>query len=242
MIPKLPPRDGAAAASARPDLGPMPEWRLDDLYAGEDDPKLAADLDWLAAEAAAFAADYKDRLAGLDAAEIARCIARYERIGQVSGRIMSFAGLRHYQNTTDPLRGKFYGDMQARLTEISSALVFFSLELNRVPDEVLEGWYADSPEVARYRPWLRRLRAFRPYQLSDELERFLHDHSVVGATAWNRLFDETMAALEFEVDGETLGLEATLNLLTDTDRARRQAAARRWPGCSARACRCSRGS
>ncbi len=42
----------------------------------------------------------------------------------------------------------------------------------------------------------------RPYQLSDELEKFLHDQSTVGAAAWNRLFDETMAGLTFIVAGE----------------------------------------
>ena len=72
---------------------------------------------------------------------------------------------------------------------------------------------------------LDRIRKMKPYQLSDELEKFLHDQSVVGAAAWNRLFDETMAGLEFEVDGETLPLEATLNLLSDQDRARGQAGA-----------------
>ncbi|HRM75810.1 MAG TPA: M3 family oligoendopeptidase, partial [Paracoccus sp. (in: a-proteobacteria)] len=79
---------------------------------------------------------------------------------------------------------------------------------------------------ARYKPVFDRMRAMRPYQLSDELERFLHDNSVVGAAAWNRLFDETTAGLTFDVAGETLGIEATLNLLSDHDRARREVGAR----------------
>ena len=53
----------------------------------------------------------------------------------------------------------------------------------------------------------------KPHQLSDELEKFLHDQSVVGAAAWNRLFDETHGRRSsFEVGGETLPLEATLDL------------------------------
>ena len=43
--------------------------------------------------------------------------------------------------------------------------------------------------------------------------------------AWNRLFDETMAALRFDVDGEELTLEPTLNLLQDADAKKRKAAA-----------------
>ena len=152
-------------------------------------------------------------------------IQRYERIQTVAGRVMSFAGLRYYQNTTDPIRAKFFGDQQTAITDLSSPLVFFSLELNRVEDHHLDTLLADSPALARYKPILDRIRAMKPYQLSDELEKFLHDQSVVGTAAWNRLFDETMAGLEFTVGGEPLNLEATLNLLSDQDRGRRQAGA-----------------
>ncbi len=215
----------APGRAGKGDFGPMPEWNLDDLYPGEDSPALAEDMAWLAEEATAFAADYEGQLAGLDAPSLAACVKRYERIQQIAGRVMSFAGLRYYQNTIDPSRAKFFSDCQGKLTDISTPLVFFSLEFNRIEDAVLEARYSESAELARYRPVLERMRAFKPYQLSDELEKFLHDQSVVGASAWNRLFDETMAGLEFEVDGETLPLEATLNLLSDTDRSRRQAGA-----------------
>jgi oligoendopeptidase F len=207
-------------------LGPLPEWDLSDLYAAEDAPDISRDLDWLGAECAAFAADYEGRLASLDAAAMLRAIRRYEDIQRVSGRIMSFAGLRYYQNTVDPARAKFFGDMQTRITDLSTPLVFFTLELNRVDDARLDGLLAADAALGRYKPVLDRIRAMKPYQLSDELEKFLHDQSVVGAAAWNRLFDETMAGLEFEVDGETLPLEATLNLLSDRDRTRREAGAR----------------
>ncbi len=215
-------RDPATGES----LGPLPEWDLSDLYAAEDSPDISRDLDWLAAECAAFAADYEGRLASLDSAAMLRAIRRYEDIQRVSGRIMSFAGLRYYQNTVDPARAKFFGDMQTRITDLSTPLVFFTLELNRVENAHLDALLAADPALGRYRPVLDRIRAMKPYQLSDELEKFLHDQSVVGAAAWNRLFDETMAGLVFEVDGETLPLEATLNLLSDRDRTRRETGAR----------------
>ena len=47
-------------------------------------------------------------------------------------------GLRYYQNTTDPLRAKFFGDMQTALTDASTPLVFFTLELNRLDDAALD--------------------------------------------------------------------------------------------------------
>ncbi|HLS19653.1 MAG TPA: M3 family oligoendopeptidase, partial [Paracoccaceae bacterium] len=167
------------------------------------------------------------KLAGLDGDGLAAAIAEYESFDRVLGRVMSYAGLLYTQNTQDPARAKFMSDSQARVTEISTPLVFFTLELNRLEDDHLDRMLADSEALARYRPWLERLRSFRPYQLSDELEKFLHDQSVVGASAWNRLFDETIAGLTFDVEGEPepLGLEATLNLMSDQDRSRREAGA-----------------
>ena len=207
-------------------LGDLPEWDLSDLYSAPDSPAIARDLDWLKQECAAFAADYEGKLAELDAAGMLRAVQRDEAIDAKVGRIMSYASLRYTQNTTDAERAKFMSDMQERITDITTPLVFFSLELNRLEDDHLERLFAESADLARYRPAFRRLRAMRPHQLSDELERFLHDSAPAGAAAWNKLFDETVAALEFAPEGEALNLEATLNLLTEQDRPRREAAAR----------------
>ncbi len=231
MLPSLarslprPAYDAAADAGGR-NLGDLPDWDLSDLYPGEDAPELTADMEWLGTACADFAKDYEGKLADLDAAGLLECVRRYERIDVVAGRIMSFAGLRYYQNTTDAGRAKFMGDCQQQVTDDTTPLVFFSLEINRIDDDVLAAHFEANSELARFQPIFDRLRAMKPYQLSDELEKFLHDQSVVGSAAWNRLFDETMAALEFNVQGETLSLEAALNYLTDQDRAKREEAAR----------------
>ncbi|MDO9524412.1 MAG: M3 family oligoendopeptidase, partial [Gemmobacter sp.] len=137
------------------------------------------------------------------------------------------AGLRYYQNTMDSERAKFMADCQDHVTTATTPLVFFSLEFNRLDEAHLAGLLSQNADLARYKPVFDRMRAMRPHQLSDELERFLHDQSTVGSAAWNRLFDETMAGLTFTVAGEDgLNLESTLNLLTDTDRTKREAAAR----------------
>ncbi|MEO1919767.1 MAG: hypothetical protein ABGW81_08715, partial [Paracoccaceae bacterium] len=207
-------------------MGDLPEWDLDDLYSSTDGPEIAADLKWLGDEGPTFGADYQGNLDKLDAAAMLECVLRYERIQQVAGRVMSYAGLLYYQNTTDADRGKFMADMQAQITNMSANLVFFSLEVNRIEDDDLAGLLAENSDLNRYKPVFDSIRKMKPYQLSDELEKFLHDQSVVGISAWNRLFDETMAALTFDVDGEEQTLEATLNLLSDTDRARREVGVR----------------
>ncbi|MDG1868236.1 MAG: M3 family oligoendopeptidase [Yoonia sp.] len=204
--------------------GSLPEWNLTDLYPSEDSPELARDMEWLETACAEFANDYEGKLAGLDADGLLAAVQRYEQIDVIAGRIMSFAGLRYYQITTDSDRAKFMADAQDKITAYTTPLVFYGLEFNRLDDDHLAAMLDANADLARYKPVFDRMRAMKPHQLSDELEKFLHDQSTVGSAAWNRLFDETMAGLEIEVDGETLNLEATLNLLTEQDRSKREAA------------------
>ncbi|MCT4610211.1 MAG: M3 family oligoendopeptidase [Pelagimonas sp.] len=217
--------DANASAGGDKGLGNLPEWDLSDLYEGTDAPELKRDLDWLESACASFAADYEGKLDTLDAAGLLDCVKRNEKIESIAGRIMSFAGLRYYQLTTDAERAKFLSDCQESITNYTTPLVFFTLELNRLEDAHLDQRLSENADLARYKPVFDRIRAMKPYQLSDEMEKFLHDLGVVG-DAWERLFDETIAGLTFEIDGEELNIEATLNFLTEQDRSKREAAAR----------------
>ncbi len=213
-------------------FGDLPDWDLTDLYPSADGPEFAADMAELERACTAFAKTYEGRLGRQDAAGLLACVQEYERIDVIAGRLMSYAGLRYYQNTIDPERAQFMGNAQDRVTNATTPLVFFSLEFNRLDDDHLARLLTQNADLARYKPVFDRMRAMRPHQLSDELEKFLHDESVVGASAWNKLFDETMAGLMFTVEGEPeeLNLEATLNLLSDPVRSRREAAAHALAG------------
>jgi oligoendopeptidase F len=214
------------APTIQTDFGDLPNWDLSDLYESSDADQLHKDMAWLEAECADFAASYEGKLAGLSADELLNAVRRYEKIDMIAGRIMSFAGLRYYQNTTDGERAQFMSNCQDSITNFTTPLVFYGLEFNRLDDAHLAGLLAQNADLARYKPVFDRMRAMKPYQLSDELEKFLHDQSVVGAAAWNRLFDETIAGLEFEIEGESVNIESALNLLTDSDGAKREAASR----------------
>ncbi|MFL5076401.1 MAG: M3 family oligoendopeptidase [Microvirga sp.] len=234
MTPSLDPDlrapEPALRTGSRPaELGALPEWDLSDLYPGMDSPDFARDLAWAEAECKAFAETYRGTLDGLarsqDAAHaLGAAVLRYEAIEDLLGRIMSYAGLVYSGDTTDPKRSKFYGDTQERLTSASSELLFFTLELNRIEDAVLDAAMQTEP-LARYRPWLEDIRKDKPFQLEDKIEQLFHEKSVTGRAAWNRLFDETIASLRFEVRGEELTLEPTLNKLQDADGTLRRDAA-----------------
>jgi oligoendopeptidase F len=206
-------------------LGDLPEWDLSDLYPDPGAPELKQDLESAEADAKAFQARYQNGLAALDGDALAEAIGTYEGIQEVLGRVMSYAQLVHAGDMSDAEASRFYQNMQERTTDISTALLFFTLELNRLEEAELDAKLA-SRALARYRPWLRDIRAFRDHQLSDELESLLHEKQVAGRAAWIRLFDETMADLRFDFDGERLTSTEVLHKLTDHDGAVRKAAAK----------------
>ena len=219
----------AAKTSGVPRLGSLPEWNLADLYGGLDDPRIKRDLDRGTAESLAFEQYYKGKLALLvDGAEpgaaLAQAIKRYEALDDLLGRLTSYAGLVHAGDTADPARGKFYADVQERVTAASTHLLFFTLELNQLDDAKLET-AMQHDALAHYQPWIEDIRKEKPYQLEDRIEQLFHEKSVTGYSAWTRLFDETIASLQFKVGSKVLAIEPTLNLLQDPREATRKAAA-----------------
>lgn len=222
---RLPRAPEATAQKGHNEFGELPVWDLADLYPGNESAELKGDLKWAEDEAKAFEADYKGKLADLaKSGGLLAVIARYETLSDKTGRLGSYAFLQYVRNTQDQDATKFMGDMNQSLTDLSSRLIFFGLELNRIDEAVLEQALDTDPALARYRPWFTELRKAKPYQLEDRIEELFHEKSVTGASAWNRLFDETMAALRFNVDGEDLNLESTLHLLSDKDEKKREAA------------------
>jgi oligoendopeptidase F len=214
---------------AKPNAGRLPEWNLADLYSGIDAPEVARDLAKMDADCVAFETDYKGKLAEFTARDgggawLAQAVRRYEAIDDLAGRLGSYAGLIRAGDSVNPAISKFYGDVSERLTAASTHLLFFALELNRVDDDVIER-AMQTAELGHYRPWIEDLRKDKPYQLEDRVEQLFHEKSQSGYSAWNRLFDQTIAALRFKVGGKELAIEPTLNFLQDRAGEKRKAAA-----------------
>jgi oligoendopeptidase F len=215
----------SSAQRGHNEFGALPEWNLDDLYPGPDSAELRRDLDWTRDEAKAFEAAYKGRLEALaKSGRLYEAVERAEKLGDVTGRLSAYAYLRYALDTQSPERAKFLGDISQALTDLSAVLLFWELELNRIDDAVIAAALAMDDNLARYRHWFAELRKAKPYQLDEKIEELFVEKSVTGAQAWNRLFDETMSALKFDVDGETLPIEAVLHLLSDRDEKKRESA------------------
>lgn len=220
-------RATTSRSTKTPRLGAMPEWDLSDLYAAPDAPEVQRDLKAAAKEAARIKTAYQGRLADLakDGGKLAGAIKDYEKLSDLVGKLGSYSGLYYVLDQTDPVRAKFNGDVSEALTKLYTDLIFFELELNQIDDATMEG-AVKHKDVKRYKPWLEDLRKEKPHQLDEKLERLFTEKSQTSRGAWNRLFDETMSALKFDVKGEKtpLTLEPTLNFLSSPDEKKRKAA------------------
>jgi len=206
-------------------LGELPTWKLEDLYSSPTGPDLDADLKRARSDAEAFAKDYEGKVADLDGKTLGGAVARFEALSDLMGRIGSYSQLYYAQNMADPERGRFSQNVSEALTEIGTLLVFFRLEINKLGDADLAAKQKD-PALAKYGPWLRDLRVYRPHQLSDELEKALHEKYVVGRAAWSRLFDETIARLRYPFRNEVLTEPQILDKLSNKDPEVRKDAAK----------------
>ena len=207
----------------------LPEWRLDDLYAGREDPRLEEDME--AARQANLdlsklkgqfvaARGQADRLGLL----IDQAVGLYERAANLLGATGAYAGLAASTARDDPAWAKFEADLRARQAAIAADALFLTLELNQLEDWEIEAAFKANAGAARWRPWIRRVRLSRPHELSPDLERLLLDRQPSVAN-WSRLYDETLAKLTAKVGKEKLTLPETLNRLSDADPVLRKQAA-----------------
>ena len=213
----------AQARKADPEA--LPGWNLSDLYPAPDSDELKRDLAEAAEAAEALHEGFAGRIADLDGEALGDLIARYEAVRETLERLTSYAYLVYCTAMDDAGTAQFFQTVREETTATESRLLFLTLELNRIDDDALAEML-EAPAFARYAPWVRDVRAFRPFQLSNEVERLLLEKQVAGRAAWVRLFDETMAALRFPVAGESLTSAEALNLLSDKEGAVRKQAAR----------------
>lgn len=206
-------------------LSDLPVWDLSDLYAGIADPLITRDLAEVKKQAAALAKNYHGTLASVDAAGLAKAIKAYDLLQDKAGKLASYAQLVYAQDMRDAKVTQFYQNTQEALNQSLNPLVFFTLELNNIPDKTLAAHAKKSAVVAHYMPWILQLRSFKPYQLSSELESYIQQQQVT-LGAWQRLFDETIARQKFKLKGKTHNSAEIFDLMCSPKAPLRKAAAK----------------
>ena len=194
----------------------MPAWDLSDLYKGIDDPQIDKDLQKYRHSALQFAKKYKGRLEKLSADEFMQLIKNIEKRARISGRLGGFAYLNMVTQMKNGKAVAFYQNIEEKITEYAKPMIFFSLEFNQLPQEKINKWLQDK-RVKFYKPWIKRLRKFKDYELSEKEEELLVEKSLTSGDAWVRLYEEHSSRLVFTVDGKEYNDAELSKLLLDKD-------------------------
>ena len=204
-----------------PDSSPL--WNLDDLYTGISDVSLHADIEFCRSNAAILADEWQGKLATASGDELAAVIAKFEVIFERLGKVQSHAQLLFAANTTDTEIARHHQSMNEAGSEIGAMMLFVELEIAQFDDAHMDDLQQNAA-VQKWQPWLRRVRAMAPYQLSADMERMLAERAPAGRGAWVRLFDETAASLRFPFQGTMVTEAEILDALSSTDAATRKEA------------------
>ncbi|MEL5848671.1 MAG: M3 family oligoendopeptidase [Candidatus Igneacidithiobacillus chanchocoensis] len=192
-------------------------WRLEDLYAGQEDARLAADMEWAAAAAAAFAERYRPRFAELSAAELAQAMAELEALRSRLARLGAYRYLAYVTHADDPLYGAALQQYQERATQIGNQLIFFDIAWNALPAERAEA-LLQSPELSTWVHLLRQWRQYAAHLRNESEEQILAEKNVTGRGLWERLFDETLTEMRFSLRGKEISEQEVLSKLSHPDR------------------------
>ncbi len=206
------PVDVSLASASSP-----PTWDLRDLYDGKEDPKIPQDLDAAEQGADSFRAQYEGHVKTLSGDELAKAIKTFEEQAEVLGKLSSYGSLLFASDMTHKGVSSFYQDVKERVNAISQKGIFFSLEINLLPDDHLEGLLKDSEALRSYSSWLRDIRLFKKHQLSHDLEKILHEKHICSMDNWIRLYDEVLARLRFDVGGKQIPINDLLPRLMDAN-------------------------
>ncbi|RZI45333.1 M3 family oligoendopeptidase [Candidatus Finniella inopinata] len=205
----------------------LPEWNLNSLYSSLNDPKIQIAIAACNQNTKQFVETYKGLFvsSGWNSEQLLSAIHDFDAIQEDIGRLVSFSSLLYYKNLNDTEVGQFYQHIQEEVTALSGHLIFFTLELNQIEDDLLEIAFNKTPSLRRYRPWLEKVRLFRPHQLSGDLEKLFLEKSLTSSQAWSRLYEETLASMTFSMNGDDLNLSQVTDLTNHPDRQIRQHAA-----------------
>lgn len=194
----------------------LPTWDLSDMYQSIEDTKINKDLEKIRKGNIAFAKKYKNKISSLSADEFANMLKEKEKLSSIGAVLGEFAYLNMVTQMQNKDATAFYQSISEKLTDYYTPLIFFALELNKLTDEHLKKLYQHK-DIAFYKPYLSRIRKFKKYELSEEVEEILMEKSITSSDAWVRLYEETCSRLKYYVDGKEYNDAEISKLLLDSN-------------------------
>ena len=203
----------------------LPQWDLSDLYKSIEDPQINKDLAGAKDHIHHFHETYENKVKSLSPQELLQAIRAYENIDVLITRPSVYAFLVFACNMQKAENVVFYQTIKERVNGLTASLLFFTLELNEIAEERLKTFCDENKDLAYYRPWLRDVRSFKPYQLPKDQEKLLHELRIASQDNWVRLHEETFSGMQFPyAKGNAKTAAEILNLMTSPQEEERKAA------------------
>ena len=201
----------------------LPLWDLSEIYKDIKDPMIKNDLKDIRNLSKDFLKKWKGKIKDLNSEEFVDCIDQYQNLNEKIYKIGTHSNLIFATNMEDPEISRYNSSISDEVTEIFSSLIFVTLELSKINDDIINEWVSND-EAKHWLPYLTILRKRNPYLLDPLVEEILIEKSATGRSAWVRLFDETSAALRFPFKTEMVSEAEILNYLSDIDPEKRKIA------------------
>jgi oligoendopeptidase F len=210
-------------ASISKNKNDLPTWDLSEIYKGINDPKIKNDLNEIRKLSKAFKVKWKGKINNLNSNEFIECIGHYQNLNEHLYKIGTHSSLMFATNMEDPEISRYNSTISDEVTEIFSSLIFVTLELCKIDDDLINDWMSNA-NAKTWLPYINILRKRNPYLLDPLVEEMLIEKSATGRSAWVRLFDETSASLRFPFGKEMVSEAEILNYLSDSDSKKRKIA------------------
>lgn len=191
-----------------------PKWNLSDLYSGIEDVKIAKDLVEYKNLNLELEKKYKSKVISLSSQELLNAMKLYEKATTIAHCLGGFAYLNMCTQMENEKATIFYQNIVEALTDDGKPTIFFTLEVNQISEEDMKNHMEDK-ELSKFYPWFDRLRMYKKYELSEDLETLMSEKSITSGSAWDRFYSEFCASLKFVVDGKEYN-EAEISSLTQS--------------------------
>ena len=201
-----------------------PTWNLGDFYKDIKDPQIEKDLKFLSQEIEKFVSHYEGKVGKLSSEQLGTSIKQYESLSEKLGYITSFSSLLFAQDMTHKESASFYQHIQEETTNLSTPLIFYTLELNNISEKDLKEKMKESSLLAHYKPWINNIRVFKDHQLKKDIETLFHELRAPASDNWVRLYDETFALMKFPFNGKDFSIAEIINFSTSPDEETRKKA------------------
>lgn len=200
------------------------KWKLTDLYASDEQWEAqVAEIDRMSETIA----QYRGKL-GESASTLTEFFQKQDTLLNKLSRVYVYANQSYHQDTADTHYQAYVAKAESVKVDVLSALSFADPEILSIPQETMEQFYKDAPELEQYRRAIEVITRRREHTLSAAEENILAAAGELAASPENTFSMFNNADIKFpyitDVEGNRIQITHAnfIRFLNDKDRSLRK--------------------